>query len=182
MAETISVDSAGTSFDQFVGEFRETVETAASRLLELSPPESQVDSTAGKWSHHEILGHLIDSAANNHQRFVRAQFTDELVFAGYKQDDWVAVQHYNKEAWPHLVQLWRYYNLHISHVISTMSESSLSRPRSKHNLNEIAWRPVDSSESTTLEYFVRDYVGHLKHHLDQVFGDETGNQSPDRLV
>lgn len=173
MAETISVSSAPTSIDQFLTDFRETVETAASRLLELSPQESQVDSSSGKWSYRQILGHLIDSAANNHQRFVRAQFSDELVFPGYRQDDWVTVQQYTSESWPHLVQLWRFYNLHISHVISAMSESTLVKVRSKHNLNEIAWRTVDCSQPTTLEYFVRDYVGHMKHHLAQIFGNDT---------
>jgi hypothetical protein len=175
MAETISVDSASASIDQLVGDFRETVEAAASRLLELSPPTSQPNSSSAKWSHRQILGHLIDSAANNHQRFVRAQFTDELVFPGYKQDEWVTVQHYANESWPHLVQLWRFYNLHISHVISAMPESALSKPRANHNLNEIAWRPVASSEPTTLEYFVRDYVDHLRHHLAQIFGIDFEN-------
>jgi hypothetical protein len=30
----------------------------------------------GKWSKKEIPGHLVDSANNNHQRFLRAQFED----------------------------------------------------------------------------------------------------------
>lgn len=52
----------------------------------------------GQWSPKQIIGHLIDSAANNHQRFVRAQFTDDLVFPGYEQEAWVEVQHYNDES------------------------------------------------------------------------------------
>jgi hypothetical protein len=37
-----------------------------------------------------------------------------------------------------------------------------------HNLDEIAWKPVSRSESTTLGYFIADYVGHLEHHLAQI--------------
>ena len=66
----------------------------------------------GSWTKKEILGHLIDSAAINHQRFVRAQFTDDLVFDGYVQDDWVKVQDYQNRDWRELVELWHGYNRH----------------------------------------------------------------------
>ena len=61
----------------------------------------------GKWSPKEVIGHLIDSAANNHGRFILAQQTDDMVFPTYDQEFWVAAQHYNERAWPELVSLWR---------------------------------------------------------------------------
>ncbi|HEY0405248.1 MAG TPA: DinB family protein, partial [Pyrinomonadaceae bacterium] len=75
-------------------DFESVLQTVPARLLALTESESEASRAPGKWSPKEIIGHLIDSAANNHQRFVRAQFTDELIFPGYAQNEWVAVQHY----------------------------------------------------------------------------------------
>lgn len=163
--------SAGTR-DQFLRDFRETVVTATERLRQISPEQSARQPGPDKWSVKQILGHLIDSAANNHQRFVRAQFTDELVFSGYEQERWVSAQKYNDEPWPELIQLWSSYNLHLAHVISAIPEESLMQTRIRHNLDQIALRPVDKNDVTTLDYFVRDYLVHMKHHLDQIFAIE----------
>ena len=161
--------STSIGIGPFLNEFRETVTSATARLSELTPDQAARESAPGEWSPKEILGHLIDSANNNHQRFVRAQFTDDLVFPGYEQDRWVDVQKYREASWPDLIQLWSTYNLHLLHVISVIPESTLTKPRVRHNLDQIAWQMVNTNEATTLEYFIRDYVGHLRHHLDQIF-------------
>jgi DinB superfamily len=163
-----------TSFNEFLDDFRRTIGTAKTRLLAFSPPEDQTKSNPEKWTPREIIGHLIDSAANNHHRFVRAQFTDDLVFSGYEQDNWVSVQRYNEESWTDLVQLWALYNLHLLHLVSVIPKNVLTLSRPRHNLNELAWKAVDPNKPTTLEYFVRDYVGHMRHHLDQIFGNNAG--------
>jgi len=150
-------------------DFRNTIETAAERLLQIPEEQSRISNATGKWSAKEIIGHLIDSASNNHQRFVRAQFSDELIFPGYAQADWISVQQYNQESWPLLVQLWKTFNLHLLHVMACVPEQTLKKLRAKHNLHQIAWVTVDESEAVTLEYFMRDYIAHLKHHLNQVF-------------
>ena len=75
----------------FLDDFRRTIEDSSARLLKLSSATSQAAPSSGKWSPREVIGHLIDSAANNHQRFVRAQFTDDLEFHGYEQAEWVSV-------------------------------------------------------------------------------------------
>ena len=124
----------------------------------------------GKWSPHEIIGHLVDSASNNHGRFVRAQLHDDLIFPGYDQDAWVRVQDYMSSDWVALVALWRRYNHHLAHVIERIDEHAATRQRARHNFDEIAWKPVPKSEPVTLEYFVRDYVDHLNHHLSQIPG------------
>jgi hypothetical protein len=110
---------------------------------------------------------LIDSAANNHGRFIRAQLQEDLIFAGYEQDAWVRVQRYRERPWSDLVRLWQAYNEHIASVMASASPDLLTRRRERHNLNELAWQPVPSTEPATLDYFMRDYVGHLKHHLRQ---------------
>lgn len=150
-------------------DFQETLKRAEARLLSLTEDESEARGAEGKWSPKEIIGHLIDSASNNHQRFVRAQFTDELVFPGYAQNEWVAVQQYQRESWPFLIQLWLSYNLHLLHLVAQIPEAKLKQPRRTHNLDKIAWATVSTGEPTTLEYFIRDYINHLKHHLQQIF-------------
>jgi len=155
--------------DDWLEDFRKTIESASEQLLSMPEQRTAIPRAEGKWSPKQIIGHLIDSAANNHQRFVRAQLTDDLVFPGYEQEAWVQVQRYNDEPWTQLVQLWRLYNLHLLHVMSAVPETVQKKSRSAHNLNTIAWQRVSNSEPATLQYFMRDYVAHLRHHLDQVF-------------
>ena len=159
-----------SDIDEFLNDFRETVQLAAVRLAEISETQSAIPRTEGKWSTKEIIGHLIDSAANNHQRFVRAQFTDDLVFAGYEQENWVRVQNYQGESWADLVQLWKLYNQHIVHLVSLIPEEARIRLRSKHNLHQIASDTISENEPVTLDFFIRDYLDHMKKHLGQILG------------
>ena len=151
-------------------ELREALAASEPSLRRLSEEEASRIPAPGKWSAKQIVGHLIDSASNNHQRFVRAQFTDDLVFPGYEQEAWVSAQRYQEGSWPDLVGLWHLFNLHLARVIEAIPRSVREKSRIRHNLDELAWRPVPQSEVTTLEYFMRDYVAHLKHHLAQVLG------------
>lgn len=116
------------------------------------------------------MGHLIDSAANNHQRFVRAQFTEDLVFQGYDQELWMNVQRYDQSDWGFVVQLWYSYNLHLLQIIQLIPEAALMRPRYPHTLDRTAWQLIPAGESVTLEYLIRDYLGHLQDHLMQILG------------
>ena len=151
----------------FLSDFRQTVDRAAHRLRALSDDEASSRTAPGKWSRKEIIGHLIDSASNNHGRFVRAQLQDDLVFPGYDQDAWVRTQRYQDRPWPDLVALWQAFNHHIADVMETADPREMTRPRARHNLDQLAWQAVSAMQSTTLEYFMRDYVDHLKHHLGQ---------------
>jgi uncharacterized damage-inducible protein DinB len=151
-----------------VEEFERTVEEAARRLRALSEEESERRPAPGVWSAKETVGHLVDSAANNHQRFVRAQARPDLDFPGYEQDEWIAAQHYQDARWPDLVELWRLYNRHLAHVVARVPEAELKRPRHPHSLQRIAFRPVPERDPATLEYLIRDYVEHLRHHLNQI--------------
>ena len=164
--------STQISYEQFLDGFRNTIVTAKARLADIPEEESRRKLSNDDWAPIEVLGHLIDSATNNHQRFVRAQFTDDLVFGGYEQNQWVSSQKYADESWPELIQLWSSYNLHLHHVVSVIPAAILTKPRAIHNLDQIAFKLVDKSEATTLEYFIRDYVDHLRHHLDQIFAEQ----------
>ena len=157
--------------EDVIEDFRRTVEESAARMLSMTEEESRKPRAEGKWSAKETLGHLIDSASNNHQRFVRAQFTDDLVFPGYEQERWVRAQAYIEEPWPLLVALWRSFNLHLAHVMEHSPEASRLASRERHNLEQIGWIKIGEGEPATLEYLMRDYVGHMKNHLRQILGE-----------
>lgn len=129
---------------------------AHNRMTKHTAESWNARSAPGKWSKKEILGHLIDSAANNHQRFVRAQY-ETGVNISYDGDAWVKVQDYNDQDITTLLGLWLNYNLHLSHVIAKI-------PSGKYS----AFFKADAKKPVTLEWVVNDYVRHLKHHLDQI--------------
>lgn len=155
---------------EVVADFRRTVEQFAPRLLALDEGEREQRASGEEgWTPKQIVGHLVDSAANNHRRFVLGQLTDDLVFDGYAQEDWVRAQRYDRADWQTLVSLWRAYNLHLAHVMAHAPGEVLQRGRTAHTLDRIAFKTVPADRPATLEYLMRDYVGHLKHHLRQIF-------------
>jgi len=119
----------------------------------------------GSWSAKEVLGHLVDSAANNHHRLIEAQLRDDLVYPEYDQEQWVAVQNYRTASWTDLIALWKAYNLHLAHVADGLSEATLRRPRHPHSLDRIGW---EAAGPVTLEDLLRHYLDHLQGHLRQI--------------
>ena len=107
----------------------------------------------------QILGHMIDSASNNHQRMVRLQYTDKLDFPDYtlQNDQWIAIQNYQEEHWITLVELWKYFNLHIAHIISQVNKKTLNH----------TWTDCDGS-SVRLRDMINGYLDHLKLHLGEI--------------
>ncbi len=152
----------------YADDLRRTVGRVSASLAALPEDVVRRRPADGKWSVKEIVGHLVDSASNNHQRFVRARFQEDLVFPGYAQDDWVAAQRYQDAPWKGLLDLWREYNLHIARVMETTPDEVRVRERHRHNLHHLASCPVPEDRPATLDYFMRDYVDHLHHHLRQI--------------
>ena len=147
---------------------RAAVVEALPALRAISEDDSQRRRHPPAWSPREIIGHLIDSASNNHGRFVRASIEDSLVFPPYDQEAWVALQGYHDQAWHGLLDRWTAFNEQVAGMIERIPQAALMRQRTNHNLHRIAWRTVPDGVATSLEYFVRDYIGHLRHHLAQV--------------
>jgi len=145
---------------------RVVVEESLPMLQAMAEQEADQPYAPGKWTRKEVIGHLIDSASNNHGRFVRAQLQDSMRFEGYAQDDWVRVQRYREASWPELLALWRSLNLHLARVMEAASEKDRLRPRTDHALDRIAFRAPPSTP--TLGWFMEDYVEHLRHHLRQI--------------
>ncbi|MBI5086114.1 MAG: DinB family protein, partial [Acidobacteria bacterium] len=101
---------------------KQTVEREHAALLLLSDAVSAVRQPAGGWSPKEELGHLIDSAANNHQRFVRAALGAEYSGHGYAQDEWVQLHGYAILPWTEVVEFWRRDNLLLAHLVARIPE------------------------------------------------------------
>src|ERR1044071_2162700 len=108
-----------------IDDLRRAVDEAAVQFAQLNEADTSAPLAAGKWSRKQLLGHLIDSAANNHQRFIRAQFDGPHTFPGYTQESWVERNGYADAAWGDLVALWRAYNLHLLHVLGRIPPDKL---------------------------------------------------------
>jgi hypothetical protein len=91
--------------EQWLDDFKQTIEVATPQLLEIAEAQSEEPRAEDHWSSKQCLGHLIDSATNNHARFVLGQMKDDL--PGYDQDGWVRTNHYQSASWTRLVELWR---------------------------------------------------------------------------
>ena len=142
-----------------IAHFEELLKTVPQRLVDVADAAAAHKPAPNRWSKKEILGHLIDSAANNHQRFVRAQSAPRLEFPTYEQEFWVATQSYATEPWPDLVNLWLLLNRHLLHVVKAMPPEVLS-----HEF-VIGGRPA-----VTLEALIADYLRHMDNHLAQLLG------------
>jgi hypothetical protein len=99
----------------------------AKSLRDIDPATAARRPAPGKWSPKEIVGHLIDSAANNHQRFVRAQEAPDQHFPGYAQDHWVAAQDHQGSDWKVLIDLWQAYNFHLAHIGALVAGIAIAR-------------------------------------------------------
>lgn len=112
----------------------------------------------GAWTRLEVLGHLIDSAVNNHQRIVRAMAEGEVTWPGYDQEAMVRVQRFGTAMPGLLVGLWESLNLFLARLIGMIPEERLG-----------AECRIGVDPAVTLEYLVNDYVVHMQHHLRQIF-------------
>lgn len=146
-----------------------TVAAALPRLRALPPDRARVRPRPGAWCPAELVGHLVDSAQVNLERFLRAQSRDDLSLPGYPQDDWVAVQAYAYADWSELVETWRLLNARVAVVMAATPPEVAERQRPQHNLQEIGWAAFDPGAAVTLRAFMADYVGHLEHHLARLF-------------
>ena len=131
--------------------------SAEAVLQQVSEAESLKPILSGGWSRKQLLGHLIDSASNNHQRFVRAALQGSLEFPGYEQQQWVRVQAVEEAPWPVLVALWASYNRYLAHVVAHLPAAQLEAPCR-----------IGSGEPVTLRFLADDYLRQLLHHLTQI--------------
>ena len=110
----------------------------------------------------QILGHLVDSASNNAHRIIHLQYQPSpLIYPDYanlgNNDRWIAIQNYQDEKWNDLVQLWKYSNLHIVHVISNVNSDKLDNEWITALQNKVS-----------LKAMIIDYLRHFKLHLNEI--------------
>ena len=110
----------------------------------------------------QIVGHMVDSASNNTHRIVHLQYQPSpLIYPDYanlgNNDRWIAIQNYQTEKWSDLVQLWKYSNIHIVHVIKNVNSDKLN--------NE--WITA-LGKNVSLKVMILDYLRHFKLHLSEI--------------
>lgn len=136
---------------------RQSIAVAKPALLKIPAEKARTKPAPDRWSKQEMLGHLVDSAANNHQRIVRGALNVAEDFPSYQQDLWVATQRYNEADWPGLVELFAQYNLHLARVIEHLPSDILDNPCD-----------IGKEEPVALRFVIEDYLRHLGHHLDKL--------------
>jgi hypothetical protein len=134
--------------------FKRIIDSFHENLLKTHDEITDIRLAEDKWSLREIIGHLIDSASNNHQRFVRLQFGDLLDFPAYDGEEWIRTQKYNSMNCNVLVKLWYNYNCLLLHVIENADETTL----------ENVW--IKSEDAIPLEQLINDYYKHLELHIE----------------
>jgi transcriptional regulator len=124
-------------------------------LTEISEENMSTKPSPTKWSKKEIIGHLIDSATNNHQRFVRGQF-ENIPEISYDQNNWNEFSFYNQIDSKQIISFWTIYNKQIKEIIKRIPKENLEKQIKIGN------------NILTLEFLIIDYVEHLEHHLKQI--------------
>jgi hypothetical protein len=126
-------------------------------LFAVSPELADTPWRPGGWTRKQIVGHLLDSAANNRQRFVRAAIQGEYAGAGYAQDAWILAHGYADQNWDDLLLWWSAEHQILMAVVDRIAEDRLG-----------AMCRVDDDEPVALRFLIEDYVRHQQHHLSQI--------------
>ncbi len=107
----------------------------------------------------QVVGHMIDSASNYHQRIVRLQYITNSVFPDFRQDNelWIAIQDYQHADWKQIIQLWKFYNYHLIHIIK----------KSDFNKLDNYWHDFEGTK-VTLEQVIEGYLEHLELHIKEI--------------
>jgi hypothetical protein len=141
--------------DNAISRLTYIIEKVPSILAEIGEEKMSLKPLPNKWSKKEIIGHLIDSATNNHQRFVRGQF-ETLPEIRYEQDKWNEYGFYQQIDSKQIISFWTIYNKQLIEIIKRIPTENLKRQ-------------IKVGENLlTLDFLIADYVEHLEHHLKQV--------------
>jgi hypothetical protein len=137
--------------------FRAELNALQQRLASVSPSLADTPWSPGKWTRKQIVGHLLDSAANNRQRFVRAAIQGWYAGPAYEQDGWVAAHGYQSQPWEVLLEWWKIEHQILAAVVDRIREDRL----------RAACRVGDGAP-VTLQFLVEDYITHQQWHMRQI--------------
>lgn len=137
--------------------FRSELDAIRAALLSVSPDIADKPWREGGWTRKEIVGHLLDSAANNRQRFVRAAIDGIYIGPKYAQDAWVALHGYTKLPWQTLLEWWQVEHAILASVVDHIPEARMD-----------ALCTVGDDAPVTLRFLIEDYIAHQRWHLKQI--------------
>ena len=137
--------------------FRSELDAIRAALLSVSPDIADKPWREGGWTRKEIVGHLLDSAANNRQRFVRAAIDGSYTGPMYAQGAWVAIHGYAKFPWQTLLEWWQVEHAILASVVDHIPETRMD-----------ALCAVGDDASVTLQFLIEDYIAHQRWHLKQI--------------
>ncbi|MBG8554343.1 DinB family protein [Hymenobacter guriensis] len=141
---------------------REMVNLLNAHFLDFSPAELTSALGPGKWSRKQVLGHLLDSAVNNHRRFVLCQTEPEPHrMVAYQQDEWVRLGVYQQAPAAELLSFWTLYNEQLMRMIAQIPADALQ--------NQVLF---ENGYTVTLGWLIDDYAMHLEHHVRQILQQE----------
>jgi nitroreductase len=140
-----------------LAELRAILLFAPAALSRISEEESIAKASPEQWSLKEELGHLIDSAQNNHRRLVLGQIEDHADLPGHDSKGWIAAHGYQARDWNELIQSWEFFNNWLLSVADRVPESGWKRKAK-----------IGENEDVTLGFVIDDYVDHLQHHLEHI--------------
>jgi len=152
---------------QALKQLRTLIHEIPPRLNKLAPSQLELKPSANSWSPKEELGHLLDSAANNHQRIVRVQLEDKLKMPGYDGNAWVELHRYQQRNWQEMIELWRALNKQLLAAAEAVPNSAWSRTCT-----------IAGSKPLTLKFVFEDYLDHMTHHLEHI-GINTDDLKPE---
>ena len=143
-------------------QFRGELNAIHSSLLAVPQALADVPWRKGGWTRKEIVGHLLDSAANNRQRFVRGAIDGEYAGPKYAQEAWVAAHGYASQSWDILLSWWIVEHEILAAVVDCVPEGRLE-----------ARCVVGDDAPVTLRFLIEDYVSHQRWHLSQIVNGAT---------
>jgi hypothetical protein len=138
-------------------DFRAELNAIRAELLAVEPALADTPWRAGGWTRKQIVGHLLDSAANNRQRFVRAAIDGHYSGPQYAQDAWVAAHGYATQTWATLLHWWQ-----VEHEILAATVDSIPEDRLQ------AACMVGEDAPVSLRFLIEDYIRHQRWHLAQL--------------
>lgn len=142
-----------------IQELKEIVSAYTQKISAISDAEFSAKALPNKWSKKEVLGHLVDSAQNNLRRFICSQYESTPSHIMHDQDFWVKANGYAQASKDDVIKLWRLSNDQIGRILEAVPAPDYQRTSDTGK---------EAPQLRTIEWLAKDYVKHMKHHLNQI--------------